>query len=117
MLLPLLILPLVMTILIELGVLLLLRERRKKILISSVVVNILTNIPMNLYIAFLQEEFYEVLIAEMVVVIVETIWYFLFVKNIRQAFVYGFLCNAISMLTGILIELIYILLSGQNIIY
>ena len=39
---------LIPTILIELGVLWLLLERQKKVLLSSIAVNVLTNVPLNL---------------------------------------------------------------------
>jgi hypothetical protein len=41
-------------------------------------------------------------IGEAVVVIIELLWYFLFVRNIRQAAVYSVLCNAISFLIGLI---------------
>ena len=41
--------PLVATIVIELGVLLFLGERRRKVLYGSVVMSVLTNVPLNLY--------------------------------------------------------------------
>ena len=39
---------LILTILIEYGVLWMLLERRKKVLLSSIAVNVLTNVPLNL---------------------------------------------------------------------
>ena len=44
-----LVIPLLATIVIELGVLLFLRERRRRVLWGSVGLNILTNVPLNLY--------------------------------------------------------------------
>ena len=41
---------LIPTILIELGVLWLLLERQKKVLLSSIAVNVLTNVPLNIYV-------------------------------------------------------------------
>ena len=58
-----LLLALVPTILIELGVLVLLREKSKKVLGASVVINILTNLPLNLYVYYVYEsvpEYYNV---------------------------------------------------------
>ena len=46
-LLQILLLALVPTIAIELGVLLFVRERRRKVLLASVVMNVLTNIPLE----------------------------------------------------------------------
>ena len=98
--------PLIATILIELGVLVFLRERRKKVLWSSVVLNILTNVPLNLYVKDAGFDWTTVLICEAVVVLLETLWYFFFVRAWRTAFVYGFLCNAISFLSGTLFIMI-----------
>jgi hypothetical protein len=105
----LLLIALVGTILIELGVLWFLRERRQKVLWSSVVINVLTNVPLNLLI--LQwgviDDMPALLLAEAFIVLVEAVWYFCFVRSWRQAFIYSLLCNAISFLTGLLVQLLY----------
>ena len=100
------------TILIELGVLWLLGETRRKVLWSSVVVNTLTNVPLNLWLTSdwsegLKEWWLTVAIGEVLVVIVEAIWYWLFVREVKRAVVYSVLCNAISFLTGVLFQLLY----------
>ena len=95
--------PLIATILIELGVLRLLGEKRRVVLWSSVVVNILTNVPLNVWAHLVPSPGWrDMLIAEAVVIVVETLWYCYFVRSLKQAFVYAFLCNAISFLTGLL---------------
>lgn len=99
---------LIPTILIELAVLLLLRERSRRVLASSVVVNVLTNIPLNLYVNYVSNSLLAILCGELVVVLVEALWYYLFLGNLSRSFVYSFLCNAISFLTGLLILLLYI---------
>ena len=66
-----LLLALVPTILIELGVLQLLREKRKKVLWSSVVINVFTNVPLNLYVMFIDESFTTILLAELLIILVE----------------------------------------------
>lgn len=97
-------LPLIATILIELGVLHLFGERSRRVLWSSVVVNILTNVPLNTWASSLPSiDWVDMLIGETLVVVVETLWYYYFVRSLRQAFVYSFLCNAISFLTGLLV--------------
>lgn len=96
------------TILIELGVLWLLRERRKKILLSSIAVNVLTNVPLNLLVNHLDGGWSFILGGEVVVFIVEALWYFYFTRSIKQALIYSFLCNAISFLIGLLFWLIYL---------
>ena len=64
------------TILIELCVLWFLRERRRSVLWSSVVINVLTNVPLNLLI--LQwgviDDMPALLLAEAVIVLVEAVW-------------------------------------------
>ena len=102
-----LLLALVPTILIELGVLVLLREKSKKVLGASVVINILTNLPLNLYVYYVYDSVLVILVGEVLVVLVETLWYYLFLNNWSKAFTYSILCNAISFLTGLLVELLY----------
>ena len=97
------------TILIELGVLWLLGERRPKVLWGSVAVNILTNIPLNLYVQPAHPSLGVMALAEVGVIIVEAVWYVMLVRNLRQAVVYSLLCNAISMLIGLLIVLVGLL--------
>ncbi len=96
------------TIVIELAVLWLLGERRRKVLWASVIVNVLTNVPLNLYLRCVHNSWTEILVGELIVLVVETLWYFLFVKKWKMAFVYSLLCNAISFLIGVLYQLIII---------
>ncbi|MBQ9362953.1 MAG: hypothetical protein IJT97_05950 [Bacteroidaceae bacterium] len=99
---------LVSTILIELGVLWLLRERRKKVLWASVAVNVLTNVPLNLFLLCVQNGLTAIVVGEILVVLVEAAWYCLFVRNWEQAAVYSLLCNAISFLLGLFVYFIWI---------
>lgn len=101
-----LLLTLASTIAIECGVLLLLRERRMKVLLSSVVINVLTNIPLNLFVLFVDDSWTVILLAEVLVILAEAAWYWLFLRLLRQAFTYSFLCNSISFLTGLLFLLL-----------
>lgn len=103
-----LLLALIPTILIELAVLLLLRERSAKVLTASVVINILTNVPLNLYVNYVSNSLLTILCGEILVVVVETLWYYLFLSNLSRSFIYSFLCNTISFLTGLLAQLLYI---------
>ena len=105
---PILILALIPTILIELAVLLLLRERRKRVLASSVVINVLTNVPLNLYIYYVSDSISALLLGEVIVVLVETLWYYVFIKDLSRSFIYSILCNAISFLTGLLVQILYL---------
>ena len=101
---PGLLLTLVPTIIIELCLLWLMYERRADVLWSSVVVNILTNVPLNLIVTHVDNSVTAIVVAEVVVVAVETLWYRYFVGRWRLALAYGFLCNAISFLIGLLIQ-------------
>ena len=80
-----LIMPLVLTILIELGVLLLMGERQ----------------------AVRDEHVLEpVIVGELVVVVVEALWYYAALRKWKKAMVYSVLCNAISFLSGLLLLLL-----------
>lgn len=104
-------LPLLATIVIEYGVLRLLLEKRSKVLWASVIINIVTNVPLNIYVNTTHAAMIDILLCELLIIVIETLWYQLFGCNIRQAAVYGVLCNAISFLIGLLIQLIAVLLT------
>ena len=106
---PTLLRALVLTILIEFVVLLLLRERSWLVLGASVVINILTNIPLNLFVLYIDGSWMTVALGELLVVVVEALWYLLFIRDLSCAFSYSVLCNAISFLTGLLAELLVVL--------
>ena len=91
-----------LTVLIELGVLWLLMERRGKVLALSVVINVLTNVPLNLYVMHVGYSTKVILTGELLVFIVEALWYLIFIRDIKKAVVYSFLCNAVSFLSGLL---------------
>lgn len=103
-------LALLATILIEYGVLLLLGERRRRVLRSSVVVNILTNVSLNLCLLWVGNGWTAIAVGECAVVVVEMLWYRYFTKEWKEAFVYSLLCNAVSFLTGLLVQMIMRLL-------
>lgn len=96
------------TVLLELAVLWFLYERRMSVLCSSVVVNVLTNVPLNLLILRwgVINDFAGLLVAEGLIVLIEATWYFCFVRQWRQAFIYSLLCNAVSFLTGLLVQMV-----------
>jgi hypothetical protein len=104
----LLLLALIPTVLIELTVLVLLHEKRKRILGASAVINILTNIPLNLFILFVNHGFITIALGEIIVLIVEALWYYLFLRDFMKSFVYSFLCNSISFLTGLFAQLLFV---------
>ena len=110
-----LLIALTLTILIELGVLWLLMERRRKVLALSVVINVLTNVPLNLVVMHVGYSTMTVLIGELIVFIVEALWYLIFIRDIRKALIYSLLCNAVSFLIGLLGQTVCTYLLTQNI--
>ena len=104
-----LLIALIPTILIEGGMLWLMGERRRKVLGASVVVNVLTNVPLNLYLMLVDDTWATILVGEVIVLMVETLWYFLFVRRWKQAVLYSLLCNTTSFLIGLLFfQVIYL---------
>jgi hypothetical protein len=108
-----LLVPLLATIVIEWGVLLFIGERRRNVLLASVVMNVLTNVPLNLYAVYVEFQGWSALIAgELLVVVVEALGYRMLLGDWRQAGIYSLLCNAISFLTGELLVLIILLFTS-----
>ena len=101
--------PLILTILIELLVLKFLGEKQKKILVSSLIVNALTNPAINYFIAD-NYTIFNVAVGEVVVVMIEMIWYYFFGKTIKDALIYSALCNVVSYFAGNVIFFVYLLL-------
>jgi hypothetical protein len=101
-----LLIALLLTILIELGVLLLMGEREGRILWASVVINVLTNVPLNSFLFFFTADDLTVIVGEIIVVVVEALWYYAFLKRWKKAIIYSVLCNAISFLSGLLLLLL-----------
>ena len=101
--------PLVATIVIELGVLLFMGERHRKVLYGSVAMNVLTNVPLNLYAIYMGDVWNTLIVGEILVVLTEALCYRWLVGEWRQAWIYSLLCNAISFLTGELFVLISLL--------
>ena len=103
---------LVLTIVIEYGVLLLLREQSKRILASSVVINIITNLPLNLYILYIDDSIVTIILGELLVILAETLWYYMLLHILSRAIVYSCLCNVISFLMGVLIQISFVFIQN-----
>ena len=104
--------PLVATIVIELGVLLFMGERHRKVLYGSVAMNVLTNVPLNLYAIYMGDVWNTLIVGEILVVLTEALCYRWLVGEWRQAWIYSLLCNAISFLLGELFVLIFYLFTS-----
>ena len=98
--------PLLLTILIELFVLTLLGEKNKKILVSSLIVNILTNPVVN-YLNIIFGSLMVLFILEIIVVVVEMFWYRILGKSLNDALIYSALCNAVSYFSGNVIYFVF----------
>ena len=101
--------PLILTMLIELLVLKLLGEKERKILVSSLIVNALTNPAINYFIAD-NYTILNVAVGEVIVVTIEMIWYYFFGKTFKDALIYSALCNVVSYFAGNVIFFVYLLL-------
>lgn len=100
-----LLVPLMATILLESLLLLYMRERRWRVLATSVVLNIFTNVPLNAFImAYMVTSPLCLVGLECIVVVVEFIGYWLVLHERRRAFMYSLLCNSFSALIGCLFQ-------------
>ncbi|MBQ4392558.1 MAG: hypothetical protein II826_05535 [Prevotella sp.] len=97
---------LLLTIAVEVGLLMLMGETRADVLVGAVAVNILTNVPLNYLLLTFGNSVGRLMVGEVLVLVVETLWYFCFVRRWQRAVVYSLLCNATSFLVGILIQYI-----------
>lgn len=95
---------LLLTIAVELCILWLMGERRKRILWSAVAVNVLTNVPLNGFLLSCGNTPARFACGEVLVVIVEALWYYAFIRQWRRPASYSLLCNLTSLLVGILLQ-------------
>ena len=105
-----LLLPYVLTALIELVLLIILNEKSKRVLLLSLGINFLTNISLNLFIYFYHFDtiisYWIIVISlEIVVVLIEFILYYLTTKHIKKSIFYSISLNLISFLIGLLLVL------------
>lgn len=101
---------LVATIIIEALVLLAFGERRWTVLGASVAMNVLTNVPLNIVVSHMPALHASIagqIVLEAVVLAIETVLFWLVMKDRRQAFIYALACNATSYLCGVAFSLVY----------
>lgn len=103
-----LIYPLIATMVIEAIVLLCFHERRWEVLSLSVVMNIVTNLPLNLVALFVLEDITipMIILLEGIVFLVESWFYFLVTHSWRKSITYSLACNLTSYLSGVLFQLL-----------
>ncbi|MCM1131413.1 MAG: hypothetical protein NC310_04540 [Roseburia sp.] len=93
--------PLVLTLIIETLVLYFLKERRKRVFLLLIGMNVITNISLNLigyYVEIEQLWVYVIMIIilEAIIWIIEGIGYFIEIKDKRKAILYTLACNGMS---------------------
>lgn len=102
-----LLVPLMATILLESFLLLCIQEHRWKILAISVLLNILTNVPLNAFVMAYKVTAPLYLVGlELLVIVVELIGYWFVLNNWRKAFKYSILCNSFSAIVGYICQLV-----------
>lgn len=100
---------LIATIIIEFLVLLVLHERRWQVLSISVVMNVLTNVPLN-YVALCvltDLSLPIIILLESGVMAVETLFFYIATRNWRQSIQYSLACNLCSYGCGLLFEILF----------
>lgn len=103
-----LLVPLMATILLESFLLLCIQEHRWKVLAISVLLNVLTNVPLNIFVmAYEVTSPLNLIGLECLVVVVEFIGYWLVLNDRRRAFKYSFACNTFSAIIGFLCQLFF----------
>ncbi|MBQ0021245.1 MAG: MFS transporter [Bacteroidales bacterium] len=98
------------TIIIEGLVLIALGVRSVKVLTFSSLINICTNVPLNILALCLPLSTSHILILELLVVAVEALAYRLILRNTRKAFTYSLSCNIASYLAGLAAQYIFVLI-------
>lgn len=99
---------LIATLVIEVVVLLCLKERRWQVLGAALAMNILTNVPLNLYLLLQYPAGYPVGLIiglEAGVIVVEAILYWLVIHEARRSLLYAIACNLASCLLPMLFTL------------
>lgn len=101
-----------LTCAIELITLIILKEKNKKILLCSLLINLITNIPLNLFICFsnfktLLDYFAIVIGLELFIMTIEGLLYYLLNRDIHKSIKYAIILNVTSYLVGLGITLLF----------
>lgn len=96
---------LVITIIVEMIVLLLIREHQYRIYLISIFINIFTNISLNIMIQFINPKYYYFIVfgLEVMIILIESFGYHLVYRNYKRALIVSLLCNLASFLVGLLL--------------
>ena len=106
---------LLLTIGIEALVLCFMKERRIKVYISMLVMNCLTNIPLNIFTLLCMKDYNSyfmmilVHLIEIGIIEIESIIYYFVTREKKRSILYGVFCNLYSyIIGGILVSILYI---------
>lgn len=104
--------PLLLTIVIEDLILFILKEKRKKVYLASILINIITNLSLNLFISniifsSINHYFLIIIPLELFIWILEGISYFLLIKDIKKSISYTLFCNSASFIIGLCIQFFF----------
>lgn len=96
---------LIITIIIELLMLFLLREKNYRIFLLSIVINVLTNVGLNVGLQFVKPGYYylAVTLLEALIVGIEALAYCLVFKDFKKSLKISFACNLASFLIGLIL--------------
>ena len=100
---PILIIPLLTTIIVEEIVLLVFREKQIKMYVACLIVNIITNLSLNIILQFSSNYYSMLIILEITVVIIEGFVYYLIKKDWKMAIILALVCNIMSFVVGMFI--------------
>jgi len=96
---------LIATIIIELLMLLIQREKNYKIYLFSVLINVITNVSLNVGIQLVEPSYYylAVTLSEAMIVLIEALSYFLICKDFKKSLRISLVCNLTSFLLGLIL--------------
>ena len=94
---------LLITIVTEEICLLLMRERKIKVYLACLIINIVTNTSMNIILQHVNNYYTSLIIFEILVFIIEMLIYLLVTKKITKSIIYSLVCNVGSLLVGMLL--------------
>ena len=91
---------LLITILSEELVLLIMNVKDSRLYLSLLIINIITNLSMNIILQFVSDYYLWLYILEVCVFIIEGLVYLLITKDIKKAIIISLVCNVCSYLIG-----------------
>ena len=100
---PILIIPLLTTIIVEEIVLLVFREKQIKMYVACLIVNVITNLSLNIILQFSSNYYLMLIILEIAVVIIEGFVYYLIKKDWKMTIILALVCNIMSFVVGMFI--------------